>query len=425
MKKPVLGKQTFLPDNTGRVEAFEKFVREVYDKNRDEKPLYTGRYFVIFREGVAASSRATSFLKSECGFSVANTREFVRTAVDETRLDGADALIYEDLGIALVGAEEDQIRILEASATSYIIAPEKVVYVPDEIPAVLNVPSTWGIDVTQAMVSGYTGNGVKIAVLDTGFDASHPDFAGRNITVNSFVPEESGEDMHGHGTHCIGSACGNVDVNGMRYGVARNAEIYAGKVLSNEGSGAQAWILNGMTWAADNGCNVISMSLGSRVFPGQSYDVAYERAAQYALSKGTVVIAAAGNESRRSMNQFNPVGSPADCPSIMAVAALDSSLNVADFSNRKINPNGGEVDIAGPGVEIYSSWPMPMRYRTISGTSMATPHVAGLAGLLWEKLPNATPYQIMTELRNLAKRLPISNVDVGVGLAIAPVDPIV
>ncbi|WP_051664040.1 S8 family peptidase [Dyadobacter crusticola] len=425
MKKPVLGKQTFLPDNTGRVEAFEKFVREVYDKNRYDKPLYTGRYFVIFREGVAASSRAASFLKSECGLSVANTREFVRAPISENSIDGADALIYEDLGIALVGAEEEQIRILEASGASYMIVPEKIVYVPDEIPAVLNVPSTWGIDVTQAMVSGYTGNGVKVAVLDTGFDANHPDFAGRNITVNSFVPEESAEDMHGHGTHCIGSACGNVDANGMRYGVAKNAAIYAGKVLSNEGSGAQAWILNGMTWAADNGCNVISMSLGSRVFPGQSYDVAYERAAQYALSKGTVVIAAAGNESRRSMNQFSPVGSPADCPSIMAVAALDSSLNVADFSNRKINPNGGEVDIAGPGVEIYSSWPMPMRYRTISGTSMATPHVAGLTALLWEKFPNATPYQIMTELRNLAKRLPISNIDVGVGLSIAPVDPIV
>jgi subtilisin family serine protease len=425
MKKPILGKQTFLPDNTERIRALEKFVKDVYDRNQDEKPLYTGRYFVIFREGVSGSSRATSFLKSECGLSVANTKEFVREPVDETRIAGADALVYEELGIALVGADEDQVKILEAAGANYIIEPEKIVYVPDEMPAALNVPSTWGINVTQAMVSGYTGNGVKIAVLDTGFDATHPDFAGRNITVNSFVPNETAEDMHGHGTHCIGSACGNTDANGMRYGVAKNAAIYAGKVLSNEGSGAQAWILNGMTWAADNGCHVISMSLGSRVFPGQSYDVAYERAAQYALSKGTVIVAAAGNESRRSMNQFSPVGSPADCPSILAVAALDSNLNVADFSNRKINPNGGEVDIAGPGVEIYSSWPMPMRYRTISGTSMATPHVAGLTALLWEKFPNATPYQIMTELRNLAKRLPVSNIDVGVGLAIAPVDPIV
>ncbi|WP_192579313.1 S8 family peptidase [Dyadobacter aurulentus] len=424
MKKPILGKQTFLPDNTERIASFEKFVKEVYDRNKDEKPLYTGRYFVIFRDGVTGSTRAMSFFKSECGLSVANTREFVSAPIDETQIGDADALIYEDLGIALVGGNEEQIRILESAGAGYIIEPEKIVYVPDEMPAILNVPSAWGIDVTLASASSYTGNGIKIAVLDTGFDAAHPDFASRNVVTNSFVPNETAEDAHGHGTHCIGSAAGSVDVNGTRYGIATNATIYAGKVLSNEGSGAQAWILNGMTWAADQGCQVISMSLGSRVFPGQSYDVAYERAAQYANSKGAVVIAAAGNESRRSMNQFSPVGSPADCPSILAVAAVDSNLNVADFSNRGINPNG-EVDIAGPGVDIYSSWPMPMRYRTISGTSMATPHVAGLTALLWEKYPNGTPHQIMSELRKLAKRLPVSNMDVGVGLSLAPVEQIV
>src|SRR5690606_34612384 len=200
--------------------------------------------------------------------------------------------------------------------------------------------------------------------------------------------------VHGHGTHCIGSACGSVDVNGQRYGVAPESLIYAGKVLSNEGSGAQSWILNGITWAANNGCKVISMSLGSQVFPGQSYDLAYERAAQFAVSKGAALVAAAGNESRRSWNQFNPVGSPADCPSILSVAALDSELAVADFSNRAINPTG-LVDISGPGVQIYSSWPMPMRYRTISGTSMATPHVAGITALLWEQNPEASPEQII------------------------------
>jgi subtilisin family serine protease len=174
-----------------------------------------------------------------------------------------------------------------------------------------------------------------------------------------------------------------------------------------------------MTWAANNGCRVISMSLGSRVFPGQSYDVAYERAAQFALSKGTVIVAAAGNESRRSKNQFSPVGSPADCPSILAVAAIDEALQVADFSNRAINP-GGLVDIAAPGVAIYSSWPMPVRNRIISGTSMATPHVAGILALLWEKFPDATPSVIEKELRETTRKLPLSPDDVGSGLSIAP-----
>ncbi len=171
-------------------------------------------------------------------------------------------------------------------------------------------------------------------MLDTGFDTRHPDFGERSLTTFSFVPNETVEDQHGHGTHCIGIACGQTDTQRIRYGVATGADMYVGKVLSNRGSGAQAWVLDGMTWAANQGCRVLSMSLGSRVFPGQSYDIAYERAAQFALSKGTLIVAAAGNESRRSKNQFSPVGSPADCPSILAVGAIDSLLQIADFSNR-------------------------------------------------------------------------------------------
>src|SRR5690606_18051453 len=137
-----------------------------------------------------------------------------------------------------------------------------------------------------------------------------------------FVSGETIQDMHGHGTHCTGIACGLEDPDGIRYGVASGAHIFAGKVLNNQGSGAQAWVLDGITWADDKGCKVLSLSLGSRVFAGQQYDMAYERAAQYALSRGTVIVAAAGNDSRRSRDRYSPVGSPADCPSILAVGAL-------------------------------------------------------------------------------------------------------
>ncbi|MEA4949220.1 MAG: S8 family serine peptidase, partial [Petrimonas sp.] len=204
-----------------------------------------------------------------------------------------------------------------------------------------------------------------------------------------------------------------------RYGVAPEAWIYAGKVMNNEGRGAQAWILDGMTWAANNGCRVLSMSLGSKVLPGQGYDMAYERAARYALSKGTLIVAAAGNDSKRSENQFSPVSSPADCPSILAVGAVNSALQVADFSNRALNENG-LVDLAAPGVAVYSSWPMPVRYRTLSGTSMATPHVAGVIALLCEKFPDATPAIIGQELIRLASSLPSPAEDVGAGLSTAP-----
>lgn len=422
MKKPILGKQTFLTENRRGIMTFKKFLNEIYygvGKDKEEKPLYTGRHFVILKDKTQSFKSTQKLFESKLGFRVANTREFLNESVNEDQLQDADALIYDDLGIALVGGEEDQIKILESAKTDFFIESEKVVYVPNDAPARINIPTTWGVRITNANNSSYTGRDIKVAVLDTGFDISHPDFIGRNIISKSFVPNQQIQDLHGHGTHCIGTACGNTDMHGLRYGVAKDSVIYAGKVLGNQGSGAQAWVLNGMNWAINNGCKVISMSFGSEVIPRQGYDLAYERAAQYALSKGSIVLAAAGNESRRHINRYEPVGSPADCPSIIAVAAIDRDLYVADFSNRSINPTG-QIDIAGPGVFIYSTWIRPMRYRTISGTSMATPHVAGIVALLWEKYPSMTPHQIINELKNSAKRLQLLPVDVGVGLAMAP-----
>lgn len=421
MKPPKLGKQSLLQDNHNRETSFSKFPEEIYDKQGDDNPMYTGRHLLILKEGAKSIARVTSFLKSEWALSVANTADFVTKPPNESNIKDADALVFNDLGIALLGIEDDRIKRLQVAKASadYIIEQEKVVYLPDDITVDTDIISAWGVEAIEALKSQYSGEGIKVAVLDTGFDTGHPDFEGRSITASSFVPDESINDFHGHGTHCIGTACGSVDQNGLRYGVATKSHIYAGKVLSNQGSGAQSWVLNGMTWAANGGCKVISMSLGSKVDPGQAYDIAYERAALFAQSKGAIVVAAAGNESRRSKNKFSPVGSPADCPSILAIAALDSKLNVADFSNRAINPTG-LVDIAAPGVAIYSSWRMPVRYRTISGTSMATPHVAGIMALLFEKYPGATAQNIENEFRKLARNLPLSSEDVGDGLSIAP-----
>lgn len=168
--------------------------------------------------------------------------------------------------------------------------------------------------------------------MDTGLDLTHPDFVGRNITSKSFISGEQVQDLVGHGTHCIGTACGPLNLPDpaapMRYGIAYNAEIFAGKVLDNQGSGADGSILAGIDWAIANGCQIISMSLGAATVQGEAFSRIYERAAQRALSRGTLIIAAAGNESR---NRFtgkrrvppNPVGRPANCPSIMAVAAID------------------------------------------------------------------------------------------------------
>jgi subtilisin family serine protease len=261
--------------------------------------------------------------------------------------------------------------------------------------------------------------------LDTGIDITHPDFAGRQIVSKSFINGEDAQDKNGHGTHCIGTACGPKDPSTLpRYGIAYNAEIFAGKVLSNRGSGTDGGILAGIEWAIASGCQVISMSLGAPTRPGDTYSKIYEQVGQRALQRGTLIIAAAGNESRDTstggrLSPPNPVGYPANAPSLMAVAALDAQLQIAAFSNGSINPDGGQIDIAGPGVNVYSTWPMSTRYRSISGTSMATPHVSGIAAL-YAEATGQTGLNLWGLLMRDAQRLLLPSADVGVGLVQAP-----
>jgi hypothetical protein len=418
MKRPEFGSLPFNKQSTTPTNTDSQANKKNEQETVTDKPLYTGRYLIKLIDGQDCRV-VRKVLESKLGFKVACSDDFKDIAITEFGIENSDALIYKDLGIALIDGEEQQIKRIQSATTNFIIEPEKIVYLPGDIQGVPDISSTWGLRATKVIHSNFTGKGVKVAVLDTGLDLQHPDFTGRQIHAESFVPNEAVEDLHGHGTHCIGTACGKTDINHKRYGIASDSVIYAGKVLSNQGSGAQSWILNAITWAVKNGCKVISMSLGSKVFPSQSYDLAYERVAQYALSKGCIIVAAAGNDSIRSQNVFAPVGSPADCPSILAVAAIDPDFNVADFSNRSINPTG-KIAIAAPGVMVLSSWPMPKRYNTISGTSMATPHVAGILALLWEKHPNATPQQIIEKLKAKAKNISLQSIDVGVGLTIAP-----
>jgi subtilisin family serine protease len=269
----------------------------------------------------------------------------------------------------------------------------------------------------QADSSPHSGRGIGVAVLDTGFDLEHPDFAGRSVTAQSFVPGEQAQDGHGHGTHCIGTSCGpRSPSTGPRYGVAYEAEIFVGKVLSNAGSGTDGGILAGIDWAVSNGCPVISMSLGADVMQAHP---PYSAAGARALEKGSLIIAAAGNNADRRAGRMGFVGAPANSPEIMAVGALDQKLEMAFFSARSLPARGGQVDIAGPGFQVNSSWPMPTRYRTISGTSMATPHVAGVAAL-WCEATGRRGLELWATLCQESDRLMQPSVDVGSGLCLAP-----
>jgi subtilisin len=388
---------------------------------------------------------------------VANSADFAEGAVDLEQTQDAGAVYFDQLGIAVVSTPPDQLNALTAAAEdegeeSAILAvePERIMEAIHEDPlaylrgyrdAVVHLyeqlssgggdaadqaaaaaaladteTATWGLAATKVLSSRFTGRGIRVAVLDTGMDLQHPDFAGRFLTSQSFIPGEAVQDGHGHGTHCIGTACGPArPVQGRRYGVASEAQIFAGKVLANNGRGPDASILAGINWAIANRCHIISMSLGSQA----PASVAYEQVARRALAAGSLFIAAAGNDSKRNENLIRPVSRPSNCVSILSVAAVDTRFGVANFSNRGTNVSGGQVDIAGPGVDVFSCAPMPARNRTLSGTSMATPHVAGIAAL-WAEARQVTGSALFQILTSSARRLGAFSVDVGAGLVQAP-----
>jgi len=278
--------------------------------------------------------------------------------------------------------------------------------------------ATWGLQAIKVPSSSLSGAGIRIAVLDTGFDDTHPDFIGRTVTRKLFASHSSVDDVHGHGTHCIGTACGSLRPNGVpRYGVAYEAEIYAGKVLGDDGFGTDRSIIAGMDWALGEGCQIISMSLGAATGVGDQPNDDYEQIGQVCLDAGTLVVAAAGNESSRP-GRIMPVGSPANASTIMAVAAIDRTLRPASFSCGGINP-GQEVDIAAPGVDILSSLPGGGHDRW-NGTSMATPHVAGVAALIAQSDPKYRGWTLWARLLQLARPLRSPARDVGKGLLQAP-----
>jgi len=270
---------------------------------------------------------------------------------------------------------------------------------------------------------GESGGGTAQAPSG-GASASAGGGSGETFKIGVFGPEQipQGEDVrdgHGHGTHCVGTAAGPREPgDGPGYGVAHRADIFAGKVLSDQGSGSDGGILSGIAWAVTNGCPVVSMSLGAATRPGDPYSQTYERVATRALAQGTLIIAAAGNESRRQDGRVEPVGHPANCPSILAVGAIDVHQAIAWFSCGTVD-GVGAVDIVGPGVEVYSSWPHPLGHNRISGTSMATPHVAGVAALI-AQTTGARAWELWARLTQLARRLPLASTDVGSGLVRTP-----
>ena len=303
--------------------------------------------------------------------------------------------------------------VKEASQDPKVLAvaprmPPKLIK-PFEAQMAPRVTEAWGIEAVGAKDCPFNGDGVTIAVLDTGVDASHRAFAGVTFVQKDFSGSGDG-DRQGHGTHCMGTIVGR-DVDGIRIGIAPGVKrALIGKVLDDTGSGTSEMIFQGIQWAIAQGADVVSMSLGFD-FPGmvrfltdqgwpvelatsagleayrgnlRMFDALMEVAmSQAAFTQGTVIVAAAGNESQRDVQpDFEiAVSLPAAAEGVISVGALQKvqdGLQVASFSNTF-------PQISAPGVDILSA-KLGGGLRSLSGTSMACPHVAGVAALWWDAL---------------------------------------
>lgn len=313
---------------------------------------------------------------------------------------------------------------------------------------------SWGIGDIGADKSPFTGAGVRVAILDTGITPNHPAFAGVTVIGRNFTPGDPNDmtDQQGHGTHCAGTVFGR-DVDGTRIGVARGVTTaIIGKVLDANGRGSTANVLNALHWAAGQKANVISMSLGFD-FPGMQKQLQdagrpaklatsialkayrenlrlFETLIAFILQEsadlsGAVIVAASGNESLRQQNPDFIIDTslPAAAANIISVGATmqgTGGLGIAPFSN--VNPT-----LSAPGVNIVSA-DRGTGLVAMNGTSMACPHVAGLAALWWESatrnVGRATGALVRAQVVAAAKASGfLANVgiaDRGAGRAMAP-----
>ncbi|MFJ9505870.1 S8 family serine peptidase [Streptomyces anulatus] len=264
--------------------------------------------------------------------------------------------------------------------------------------------STKQVGADLAWAAGYDGTGAKVAVLDTGADAEHPDLQGRITASENFTDADSTDDRQGHGTHVASTVGGSGAASGGKNkGVAPGADLMVGKVLNDSGSGAASWIIAGMQWAVDSKADVVSMSLGSAE-PTDCTDPMSLAAEELGKNKDTLFVVAAGNLGP----SLNTVSSPGCAPGVLTVGAVDRDDTTANFSSRgpAIVSHTLKPEIAAPGVAISAAAAGGRgseAYRSMSGTSMATPHVAGAAAVVKQRHPEWTAQQIKAALVSSAR----------------------
>lgn len=287
----------------------------------------------------------------------------------------------------------------------------------------------------NSLWSKYDGTGVTVAVLDTGVDPNHPDLKGKVIDKISFSKDESPDDGNGHGTHVAGIIAGSGTSSGGKYkGVAPGALLMNIKVLNDEGYGPASSIMQGIEYAVDNGADIISLSLGTGIWPPDGTDP-LSMTANAAVEAGVVVIVAAGNNGVPLQ-----INAPATAEKVIAVGASTKDGRIAGYSSQGptwdhrikpevVAPGGASPILSNPaGLGIVSTkatgslidqmnprYSVDKYYLALSGTSMATPHVSGVAALLLQANPQLTPEQIKQRLMNTAVDLGYDPINQGAG----------
>ncbi len=366
--------------------------------------------------GAQAAADESNLVRVNVGYSDPSGRRAAeRAAADVVRRFGFDALTVEIDEHAIDGLRNrPAVRYVERDGTMYAIGPGENAPGGDPGPPGGGGGGSgeclpWGVDRVDADVAaanGETGSGADVAIIDTGIDSDHPDLSGNLGSGVAYVECKGGpstcrtswDDDEGHGTHCAGiAAAAGGNGEGVQ-GVAPEATLHAVKVLDKRGSGSFSDVAAGIEYTADQGWDVGSLSLGA-----DSGSQVVRDACTYAYDRGVLLVAAAGNSGPCT----DCVGYPAAYSTVVAVSATTTDDTLASYSS-----TGDEVEIAAPGTDVYSTY--PGGYETLSGTSMACPHVSGAGGTLMAD--GTSNVQARDTLTGNASDLELSTTEQGAGL---------
>jgi subtilisin family serine protease len=337
---------------------------------------------------------------TEFGYDRRDTVPLIVTGPSATRVAARGKALPSVDGFAFDAAKGEPWRTLTTTrGVSRIWLDGKREAVLDHSVPQIGAPAAWA--------AGYTGAGVTVAVIDTGVDETHPDLAGRQVAEANFSDAPDNEDHFGHGTHVASIVAGTGAKSGGKYrGVADGASILDAKVLDDNGSGQDSWIIAGMEWAVEQGADIANLSLGATDTP--ELDPLEEAVDRLSAQSGTLFVIAAGNSYRDGT-----IGSPGSADAALTVGAVDDEDDLADFSSRGPRVGDGAIkpDVTAPGVDIVAALhsdgtigePVEPGYTSLSGTSMATPHVSGAAALLAQQHPDYTGQRLKELLSGSAK----------------------